>query len=52
MHLALFIEHAQPIFDEMIAASASTVQITEAGAWTTRVFRDPAGNEFCIIGPD
>mgnify|MGYP006196473027 CR=1 FL=1 len=25
--------------------------ITVAGEWTTRVLRDPAGNEFCVIGP-
>ncbi|HET9773272.1 MAG TPA: VOC family protein, partial [Acidimicrobiia bacterium] len=24
----------------------------EAGEWTTRVLQDPAGNEFCVIGPD
>ena len=52
MHLDLFVEHAQPTLDEMIAAGASVVQITEAGAWTTRVLKDPAGNEFCFIGPD
>jgi len=52
MHLDLFVEHAQPMLDEMMSAGASSVAITEAGAWTTRVLRDPAGNEFCVIGPD
>lgn len=52
IHLDLFVEHAQPIFEDMIAAGASSVETTEAGAWTTRVLKDPAGNEFCLIGPD
>lgn len=52
MHLDLFVDHAQPTFDDMVSAGATTVQITEAGEWTTRVLQDPAGNEFCLIGPD
>jgi hypothetical protein len=52
LHLDLFVDHARPLVDEMLAAGASTVSRTEAGEWTTRVLRDPAGNEFCIIGPD
>jgi hypothetical protein len=51
-HLDLFVEHALPMIDEMIAAGASSLLITEAGEWTTRVLQDPAGNEFCVIGPD
>lgn len=51
-HLDLFVEHARPMVDEMIAAGASSLSITEAGEWTTRVLQDPAGNEFCVIGPD
>jgi hypothetical protein len=35
-----------------LAAGASSVSRTEAGEWTTRVLQDPAGNEFCVIGPD
>ena len=35
-----------------LAAGASLVSRTEAGEWTTRVLQDPAGNEFCVIGPD
>jgi hypothetical protein len=52
LHLDLFVDHAQPLVDEMLASGASTVSRTEAGEWTTRVLRDPAGNEFCVIGPD
>jgi hypothetical protein len=37
---------------EMVAAGATSLAITEAGEWTTRVLQDPAGNEFCVIGPD
>jgi hypothetical protein len=37
---------------EMLAAGAAPLSITEAGEWTTRVLLDPAGNEFCVIGPD
>lgn len=51
-HLDLFVEHALPMVDEMIAAGASSIATTEAGEWTTRVLQDPAGNEFCVIGPD
>ena len=52
IHLDLFVEHAQPLVDEMRAAGASFVSRAEAGDWTTRVLQDPAGNEFCVIGPD
>ena len=52
IHLDLFVEHAQPLVDEMRAAGASFVSRVEAGDWTTRVLQDPAGNEFCVIGPD
>lgn len=52
LHLDLFVDHARPMFDEMIAAGATAVTTTEAGGWTTRILRDPAGNEFCVIGPD
>ena len=52
LHLDLFVEQAQPLVDEMRAAGASQVSRTEAGDWTTRVLQDPAGNEFCVIGPD
>ena len=48
----LFVDHAQPMYDAMLAAGATSVSITEAGAWTTRILQDPAGNEFCLIGPD
>lgn len=51
-HLDLFVEHALPMVDEMLAAGAVSVATTEAGEWTTRVVQDPAGNEFCVIGPD
>ncbi len=51
-HLDLFVEHAAPMVDEMVAAGATSLAITEAGEWTTRVLQDPAGNEFCVIGPD
>ncbi len=52
MHLDLFVQHTLPMIDEMIAAGASSLSTTEAGEWTTRVLQDPAGNEFCVIGPD
>ena len=51
-HLDLFVEHARPMVDEMVGAGAVTIATTEAGEWTTRVLQDPAGNEFCVIGPD
>jgi len=51
VHLDLFVEHALPMIDEMIAAGASRLSTTEAGEWTTRVLQDPAGND-CVIGPD
>jgi hypothetical protein len=51
-HLDLFVESAEPMVAEMIAAGATCIAITEAGEWTTRVLLDPAGNEFCVIGPD
>jgi hypothetical protein len=52
IHLDLFVEAARPLVDEMQAAGASLLSRTEAGQWTTRVLQDPAGNEFCVIGPD
>jgi hypothetical protein len=52
MHLDLFVQHALPMTDEMFDAGASSLSTTEAGEWTTRVLQDPAGNEFCVIGPD
>lgn len=51
-HLDLFVDHAQPLTRQMLAAGASQVRVTDAGEWTTRVLTDPAGNEFCVIGPD
>ncbi len=51
-HLDLFVEHAAPMVAKMVAAGATSVATTEAGDWTTRVLLDPAGNEFCVIGPD
>jgi hypothetical protein len=36
----------------MIAAGATAVRTVPAQEWTTRVLTDPAGNEFCLIGPD
>lgn len=52
IHLDLFVDHAQPMVDEMVAAGATVVETTQAGEWTTRILQDPAGNEFCVIGPD
>jgi hypothetical protein len=51
-HLDLFVEHAGPMVAEMVAAGATSLTVTDAGEWTTRVLQDPAGNEFCVIGPD
>ena len=52
LHLDLFVDQAQQLVDEVLAAGASLVSRVEAGEWTTRVLQDPAGNEFCVIGPD
>ncbi|MDO9485303.1 MAG: VOC family protein [Actinomycetota bacterium] len=52
MHLDVYVEHAAPIVTAMIAAGATSLTTKEAGQWTTRVLQDPAGNEFCVIGPD
>jgi hypothetical protein len=52
VHLDLFVDHAQPIVDAMLEAGATAVRTIPAGAWTTRVLQDPAGNELCLIGPD
>ncbi len=52
LHLDLFVDHARPYVEEMLSAGASSVSRTEAGEWTTRILQDPAGNEFCVIGPD
>lgn len=51
-HLDVFLERAQPTFDAMVAAGATHLRTTPAGQWTTRILQDPAGNEFCLIGPD
>jgi predicted enzyme related to lactoylglutathione lyase len=51
-HLDLFVNQAKPMVDAMVSAGAVMVEVTEAGEWTTRVLQDPAGNEFCVIGPD
>ncbi|MGI9603264.1 MAG: VOC family protein [Acidimicrobiales bacterium] len=51
-HLDLFVDHAFPMVDEMVAAGATLLSTTEAGEWTTRILQDPAGHEFCVIGPD
>jgi hypothetical protein len=40
------------MYDAMVAAGATAVNTMPAGEWTTRVLTDPAGNEFCLIGPD
>jgi hypothetical protein len=52
LHLDLFVDRAQPLVDNMLTARASAVARIDAGEWTTRVLQDPAGNEFCVIGPD
>jgi hypothetical protein len=52
MHLDLFVDHAGPLFTDMLSAGATALETTEAGEWTTRVLADPAGNEFCLIGPE
>ena len=52
VHMDLFVEHARPIMEEMITAGARSLETIEAGEWTTRILQDPAGNEFCLIGPD
>jgi len=52
LHLDLFVEHAGPVFEDMVAEGATVLSRTDAGEWTTRVLQDPEGNEFCLIGPD
>ncbi|WP_026189352.1 VOC family protein [Salinispora mooreana] len=52
VHLDLFVDNAQPLTRQMLAAGAHQISVTDAGEWTTRVLTDPAGNEFCVIGPD
>jgi hypothetical protein len=52
VHLDLFVDEAQQLVDDMVAAGASLQSRADAGEWTTRVLQDPAGNEFCVIGPD
>lgn len=51
-HLDLFVDRAGPLVAGMLEAGASLVETTEAGEWTTRILLDPAGNEFCVIGPE
>jgi catechol 2,3-dioxygenase-like lactoylglutathione lyase family enzyme len=51
-HLDIFVEHAAPVVESMLAAGATEVDTHEFGDMTTRVLLDPAGNEFCLIGPD
>jgi hypothetical protein len=51
-HLDLFVDHAGPMLSQMLEAGATLVEVTEAGAWTTRILQDPAGTEFCLIGPE
>jgi hypothetical protein len=52
LHLDLFVDHAQPMVEAMVSAGATALRAMPAGDWTTRVLQDPAGNEFCVIGPD
>lgn len=52
LHLDLFVDDARTLVDEMLAAGATSVSRIDAGEWTTRVLQDPAGHEFCVIGPD
>lgn len=51
-HLDVFVEHGAPVMERMLAAGAAEVETLEMGEMTTRVLLDPAGNEFCLIGPD
>ena len=51
-HLDVFVKAAGPVMERMLAAGATTVEVHEMGEMTTRVLLDPAGNEFCLIGPD
>ena len=51
-HLDLFVPAATEVMDRMIEAGATLEEVHEMGEMTTRVLLDPAGNEFCLIGPD
>jgi len=51
-HLDLFVEHAEPILRRMLEAGATEIERHGEGSGVNRVLLDPAGNEFCLIGPD
>jgi catechol 2,3-dioxygenase-like lactoylglutathione lyase family enzyme len=51
-HLDLWVQHAAPIFERMLAAGATPVETRDDPPVVSRVLRDPAGNEFCLIGRD
>ena len=51
-HLDLWVRHAAPFRERMLAAGATEVETHGDAPAVTRVLLDPAGNEFCLIGPD
>jgi catechol 2,3-dioxygenase-like lactoylglutathione lyase family enzyme len=51
-HLDVFVEHTAPVKERMLGAGATPVDTHDFGGMTTHVLLDPAGNEFCLIGPD
>lgn len=51
-HLDLWVEHTAPVIAEMLAAGAAAVEAHDMGDITNHVMLDPAGNEYCVIGPD
>lgn len=52
LHLDLFVDNGADLTEQMLKDGAELVSRQEAGEWTTRILRDPAGIEFCVIGPD
>lgn len=51
-HLDLWVEHTAPVIAAMLAAGASAVASHDLGEIANHVMLDPAGNEYCVIGPD
>ena len=51
-HLDLFVPEASAVLERMLERGAVEVETHEQGGMKTRVLQDPAGNEFCLIGPD
>jgi len=51
IHLDLFVDHAQPMVDDVVAAGATVVETTAAGEWTTRIPQTPPATSSVSSGP-